>query len=812
MNLWMNELLRSARGLLQRPGFLIVAGATLALGIGVNAAIFSIVDALLLKPLPYPNADRLVSIRNVETKLGQDDEGTTVPDYLDQRAQAPSLENAAVYQYASINLQGSGAPERLIAARATPSLFPTLGTPPLLGRAFTDDEAVAGRDRVVVLSHHAWTERFGADPAIVGRDLRLDGETWRVVGVMPAGFFFPRGNVELWTPYTIRPEQREDGERGHSDILGVGLLKRGADVASLETEFRAIAARNAARSSDLRDEYARNGFATHATPLADTWFGDLKPTLWLLQGTAILVLLITLFNVANLLLARLGERRREFALRAALGAGRARIGGQVVGDVAFLVFAGGSVGLGIAAALLPLLDRLGLTTAWSWSGISPRLGWPTLAFTLALAVAFAIALGIIALLALNRSESVEVLRSASRTTATPAARRMRSALVVAQFALTLVLLATAGLLLKSFVRLQGTDPGFASANLLTLRISLPDSRYGEDAAAANYVTRLLDDARSIPGVQQAAFTSSLPFDRHLGTSGYEAEGYAGADAEALSAERQSVDDDYFSALGIRLVEGRAFDARDIATSAPVVIVDETLAHHLWPGQSALGRRLRRGGDDKPWMTVVGVVPAVHQNDLAKKADLDAMYWPYRQVPARFGELVVQSSLSTAALVPQLRAMALAVDAELPLYDVQTLDERIAHSLDARRTPMLMLGAFAGLALLLAAIGLYGVIAFLTTRRTAELGVRMAVGASAHDVLALVLGSGLRLCGIGIAVGALGAFVAGRLLHAQLYEVGAADPAVFAGVALLLAVVALGACWLPARRAARIDPATALREE
>lgn len=810
MNLWISELLRSARGLLQRPGFLLVAGATLALGIGVNAAIFSIVDALLLKPLPYPNSGRLVSIRNVETKLGQDDEGTTVPDYLDQRAQASSLENAAVYQYASVNLQGSGTPERLIVARATPSLFPTLGTQPLLGRAFSEDEAVVGRDRVVVLSHHAWTERFGADPGIVGRDLRLDGESWRVVGVMPAGFFFPRGQVELWMPYTIRPEQREDGERGHSNISGIGLLKPGADITSLETDFRTIAARNAARSSDLRDEYARNGFATRARPLAETWFGDLRPTLWLLQGTAILVLLITLFNVANLLLARLGERRREFALRAALGAGRARIGRQVASDVILLMLAGGGAGLAVAAALLPLLDRLGLTAAWSWSGISPRIDGTTLAFTFALVAAFAVALGALALLALQRVEGNDLLRSASRATATPAARRARSTLIVAQFALTLVLLATAGLLLKSFVRLQATDPGFASTGLLTLRIGLPESRY-DDAAAANYVTRLLDGARSIPGVTQVTFTSSLPFDRHLGTSGFEAEGYAGADADFLSAERQSVGDGYFTTLGIPLLEGRAFDARDTATSAPVVIVDETLAHHLWPGRSALGRRLR-AGTNRPWMTVIGVVPAVHQNDLAHKADFDAMYWPYRQVPASFGELVVRSSLPTTALVPQLRAAALAVDAELPLYDVQTLDERIAHSLDTRRTPMLMLSAFAGLALVLAAIGLYGVMAFLTARRTAELGVRMAVGASARDVLALVLGSGLRLCALGIALGALGAFVAGRLLRAHLYEVGAADPAVFAGVALLLAMVALGACWLPARRAARIDPVIALREE
>lgn len=811
MNTWFGEILHGARGLLRRPGFLLVAGATLALGIGVNAAIFAIVDSLLLQPLPYPNASRLVSIHNTEPKTGGDDDDTTVPDYLDQRAQAPSLQDSAVYQYASFTLLDGDTPTRLTGLRATPSLFATLGARPALGRVFTDDEAVTGRDRVLVLSHHAWIKRFGGDPGVVGRDLRLDGETWRVVGVMPEGFSFPRVEVDMWTPYTILPAQREDAERGHSDISGIGVLKPGAGIAQLETEFRTITARNAARSSALRDDYARTGFTIRAKPLAEVWFGSLRSTLWLLQGTAILVLLITLFNVANLLLARLGERQREFALRSALGAGRGRLGRQIAIDIAWLVLAGGASGLFVAAAVLPLLDRLGMTAAWRWSGIAPGISPSVVLFVGTLMLAFGVLLAFIASLAIGRGRGFDLLRSASRATSAPAASRARNTLVIAQFALTLVLLAVAGLLLKSFVRLQRTDPGFVSAGLLTLRLDLPDARYADDAAAAHYYDRLLADVRRIPGIETAAYTSSLPFDRHLGVSGYGAEGYAGEDAADLSAERQSIDEDYFAVLGMPLLEGRAFGPGDTATSAPVVIVDATLAHHLWPGRSALGRRLRRG-DSGPWMTVVGVVPAVHQNDLAQKPDLDAMYWPYRQVPARFGELVVKSALPATTLLPQLRAAALAVDAQLPLYDAQTLDERIAQSLNTRRTPVLMLGAFAGLALLLAAIGLYGVIAFLTARRTAELGVRMAVGASARDVLALVLGSGLRLCAAGIAVGALGAFVAGRLLRAELYEVGTADPAVFASVAAVLVAVALLACWLPARRAMRIDPASALRDE
>lgn len=806
------DLRYSLRTLASRPVFAITAALTLALGIGVNVAVFAVVETLVLRPLPYANASQLVAINNLHPLKEDDGHGTTVPDYLDERDQAKSLANAALYQYTSFSLLTAGAATRLIGLRATPSLFATLGTQPALGRALIDDDAQPGNDKVVVLSQRTWRENFASDPAVIGRDINLDGSLHRVVGVMPTGFFFPESDAQVWTPYTILPEQREDKERGYSAINAIGLLKPDASVASLETEFRAITARNAARSTALRDDYAQTGFTTRATLLADAWLGSLRKTLWLLQGMAVLVLLITVFNVTNLLLARDASRRHEFALRAALGAGRRRLDRQIAIDIGVLVTLGGLAGMLVAGASLPLLDRLGLSLAWSWYDIEPRIGLSATIFSLALTIALALLLAASTIFSSRRGSGFGALQSSSRVSASVTAVRARQGLVIAQFALTLVLLVSAGLLIKSFIRLQQTNPGFDSKNLLSLRLRLSEESHADDADAARYYERLLAVLRSTPGVDGAAYTSSLPFDGHTGTSDFKAERYAGDDAGRLIAERQSVDEGYFATMGIALLEGRAFNEGDTAAATPVVIIDETLAHHLWPERSALGHRLSVEDDGSSPMTIVGVVRAVHQNSLAEHAELDAMYWPYRQVPARFGELVVKSVLPAAVMIPAVRAAALTVDAQLPLYDAQTMDERVAHSLDEHRTPMLLLGAFAALALLLAAIGLYGVIAFLTSQRTAELGVRIAVGASSRQVLALVMRSGLRLCMAGIAVGALGAFMAGRLLSAQLFEVNAADPVVFAGVAMVLLLVALFACWLPAFRATRIDPATALREQ
>ncbi len=807
----LNDVRHALHSLAARPGFTTAAVLTLALGIGANAAIFNVINALIWRPLPYPNADRIVAIDHSYANTGERG-GSTIPDYLDQSAQASSLADVAIYQYASFNLGTATAPVRLVGMRATPSLFPTLGTQPLLGRAFGDEEAVTGRDHVAILSYGAWRNQFSGDRAIIGRDVPLNGESYRIVGVMPKGFFFPDRDVQVWAPYTIKPEQRSDVERGKSDVQSIGLLKPGATLPQLETELRTITARNAARSSQLREDYATTGFVINAKPLQEAWFDGLHETLWLLQGFVALVMLIALANVANLVLVRFSASRRDFALRAALGAGRLRLDRQVVIETSLLTLFGGVVGLLLATATIPLLGRIGFNESRRWSAIDLGLGSTSTAFVLGLSLAMGLLLGAITAWSLRNARGFDLLRASGHAGGAGLGKgRVRNTLVIGQFALTLMLLVGAGLLLKSFQCLLDTDPGFDSANLLTARLDLPKTNFAEVAARSDYYERLLAATRTLPGIDMAAYTGSLPFDGHTGISGYNAEGYAGADADALVAQRQSVSEDYFSALGIPLLEGRAFTPGDTATSTPVVIVDETLAKHLWPNHGALGQHLKME-DDSTWMTVVGVARAVKQNDLGEKRKRDALYWPVRQRARTSGELVVKSSLPPTALIPRLREAALHVDAALPIYDIQTLDERIAHSLDWRRAPMVLLGTFAGLALLLAAVGIYGLLAFTMAQRTSELGVRLAVGAKARDVLQLVIGDGMRLCAIGVAIGLVGALAIGRLMRAQLFGVGANDPLVFAAVTGVLTATALLACWLPARRAARINPVVALRNE
>ncbi|MEO8461081.1 MAG: ABC transporter permease, partial [Dokdonella sp.] len=488
----------AVRTLAARPAFAAAAIVTLAIGIGANAAIFSAIDALLLRSLPYPNGDRLVAINNAYPKTGEFDAGSTIPDYLDRRQQAPSLANSAIYQYASFNLTTGSAPVRLIGAQSTPTLFPTLGTQALLGRVLADDDAVAGRERVAVLSFDAWQNQFAGEPGIIGRDLRLDHDVYRVVGVMPKGFFFPDRDVQLWTPYVIQPEQLNDEERGNSDVQSIGLLKPGATIAELETEFRTITARNAARSSQLRTDYGLTGFVTHAVSLKTEWFGGMRQTLWLLQGMVALLLLVSSVNVINLVLVRFSARRRDFALRSALGADRRRLTRQIVIESALLAALGGATGLVLAAFGLPLLGHIGLAATRRAAAIDFAMGWGPVGFVFVLSVAMGLLLGMVTASSLRRAHNFDLLRAGGQSGGTnPAGGRLRNALVVGQFALTLVLLVAAGLLLKSFLRLQQTDPGFVSKYLLTARLDLPKSDYADAAAQTSYYQRLLVAARAM---------------------------------------------------------------------------------------------------------------------------------------------------------------------------------------------------------------------------------------------------------------------------------------------------------------------------
>lgn len=810
----------SLRGFAARPLFALIAVLTLALGIGANTAIFSVLHGMFLRPLPYPDGERLVEIHNSYPGMGLENAGTSIPDYLDRREQAPSLADVAMYTGASFGLSDAGAqPERLVGLRATPSLFTTLGVKAAFGRVFENEHAVPGQDKVAVLSWDLWRNRYNGDPGIVGRDIRLNGEPYRVLGVMPDGFGFPSRQLQLLVPFAFTPEQMSDNERGNEYSDSIGRLKPGATIQRLDAEMDTIVARNADRLAALGDERA-SGFAEflraanftgRARSLREQQVGDARPMVAILQAAVAMVLLIACANVANLMLTRLNARKKELSLRSALGAGRGRLARQILTEAALLAVVGGVIGVGIASLAMDLMPALGVRTGSA--DYDFRLDGSVLAFALgatALAGALSALLPLISLLRLDVNDTLKEggrLGGGGRRAAAS-----RNALVVAQVALATTLLIGAGLLLRSFHSLSQESPGFASVGVLTVRIDLAAARYGDADARRRFFEDTLARMQAIPGVGAAAFTSNLPFSGSNSQGSYWIDGreQAVGDASPHGMQRQ-VSPDYFRAMDIPLRRGRLIEPRDREGGERVVVIDELLARKHFGDGEALGQRLRRL-DGEEWATVVGIVGTVKHFQLADSVIKETMYWPLAQSAPEFGSFVLRSSLPPEWLIPQVREAILAVDPEQPVYDLRSLDERIAISLDNQRAPMLLVGMFAAVALSLAAIGIYGVLAFTVGQRTGELGVRMAIGAGTGQILRMILRQGTRLAVIGLGLGLIGAYIAGRAVSAQLFGIGPADPLTYLGVIVFLGAVALLACWLPARRAARIDPLVALRYE
>lgn len=818
------DLRYSLRSLLAKPGFMFAAVLTLALGIGANTAIFSVINGLLLKPLPYAEGERLVLVHNVYPKMGLDYAGTSIPDYFDRREQAPALADLAIYHGQSMNMAADGAPQRLVGLRTSASLFSTLQAAPLLGNVFDDQAEQPGQDQVAVLSHALWQSQFAADPGVLGRDIRLNGVSYRIIGVMPADFVFPNQHTQLWTPFAFTPGQRSDDERGNEYSESIGRLAPGATIDQLHAQLDAIIARNAERISGLDDPrassvaefYRQGGMLGRAMPLRDRWVGDVRSILWLLQAVVAFVLLIACANVANLMLTRVSARQKELSVRSALGASRGRIMRQLLIESMLLALAGAVTGVLVAYVGLQLLDALNLTQSplRSAIGIDPQV----LLFTLVLATLTGLVFGLVPALMQSDGRSFETLKEGGRgNTGGRAARVTRGALVVAQIAMCVTLLIGAGLLIQSFDRLQNEDPGFQRDGLVTVRLDLPDSKYTDDAGIARFYERTLEELRAIPGVTDAGYVSNLPFGQSTWQSSYVVEGQDENAGEARPHGFVRVaDESFFRAMEIPLLAGRYFTVADSAQAERVVIVDELLANKYFP-DGAVGRRLRSSGpeDGNPWWTIVGVVGTVKHGSLAAEMTKEAYYFPYQQFPyTRFdnrgGFFTVKTALSTGGLIEPIRQAVLRVDPEQPIYDIRTLDERIALSLQGRRAPMLLLMLFAGVALLLFAVGIYGVLAYSVAQRTGELGVRMAIGAQRGDVVRMVLGQGGRIAGFGLGLGLLGALALGGVLSNQLFGISRFDPLTFAAVIVVLGVVALLACWLPARRAARVSPTQALR--
>ncbi|MCB1560272.1 MAG: ABC transporter permease [Xanthomonadales bacterium] len=817
---WINDAHYSLRALLARPGFTLIAVLTLALGIGANTAIFSVINGMLLQPLPFPDSERLVDVHNSYPKMGLDYAASSVPDYLDRREQADALEDLAMYDWTSYSLSVPGErAEAVRALRATPSLFSTLGVKAAMGRALIEEDGEVGRDHVVVLSDSLWRNRFNADPTLVGRDIRLNSEPYRVVGVMPPGFAFPNRDAKLWTSYAITPDEASDLQRGSEHVATVGRLKAGASIEQLESQMAAIIARNAERFSGMDNpdavgfgEYLKGGnFLGRAENLHEQKVEEQRPLLLILQAAVGLVLLIACANTANLMLSRVLSRSGELSVRSALGASRRRIASQLLVEALLLALAGGVLGVLFAYAMVGSLPLFGLGDERSLFSFS--IDTRVLLFALGVSLLAGLLAALMPMLSLWRLDIHGSIKEGGRLGGggrrTAAAR---SSLVVAQLALATTLLIAAGLLLKSFVRLQDQDPGFVSEGVITARIQLAANRFPDMPAQQRYFDDVLREVAAVPGVEVAGFTSSLPFSGSDSSGSYDVEGIEIAENTAGPHGKQRlVSAGFFDAMGIPLKLGRVFTPTDSADAPPVVIVDQYLADKFWPGENPIGKRLRRE-DDQPWAEVVGVVGTVKHFRLSETVEKETLYWPLSQVSRANGMLVVRSHGDPRTLIPVLRDAILKVDPEQPVAGMRLMTERVAESLDSQRAPMLLVGLFAIVAIVLASIGIYGVLAYSVNQRRGELGVRVAIGAGRGDILRLVLRQAALLVVTGLAVGLLVAVFAGQGMGAVLFGVSRFDPTVFIGVVLLLAVVALVACLLPARRAVATDPMQALRYE
>ncbi len=807
----MQDIRYAFRSLRKQPIFAFVAVATLALGIGANTAIFSLLYQYLLRPLPYPDAERLVFVWNTYPLMGLPQASVSIPDYLDRRTQASAIEDATLFTARGLSLAAEGEPVQVRGLAVTPSFFSTLQRQPFLGRGFAEAEAQPGADKFAILTYNLWNSRFAADRSIVGRPIRLGGEPYQVVGVLPVDLELPSRDISVLVPFAFTPEQMSDQGRGNEFSQMIARLKPGATIEQANAQMKTIVDRVLERLPQRQVFARRSGFSGYAVPIRDQLVGDLKTPLYFLQVFVLLVLLIACANVANLLLMRATGRYRELAIRTTLGAGQRRLVRQMITEglvlAGFGAIAGLLLGLVGVRALVALGSQQvpGMTTAT----LQPAV----LAFTIGLAIVTGLVFGLVPALVVIRGNTWSLLKDDStRGSAGRSTGVTRSALVVVETAFALVLLIAAGLLLKSFLRLQNVDPGFATDRVLTAQMSLPAVRYPDAAARRAFWLRLVEAARAIPGVTSAGLTSNVPFNGMVSSGSYSIVGYTPGPTETAPHGRQEVvGGDYFTAMQIPLVEGRFFNEGDTVDSAPVVVVDQFLANKYFAGRSALGQQIQRGGADSPRMTIIGVAGTINSIDLGQPVTKERVYRPATQQSPPAMALVVKTGLDPQTLVSQVRAAVRGIDPEQPIADVRTMEQWVSRSLELRRAPAMLLALFGSVALVLSAIGIYGVLAFGVAQRGREFGIRQALGADRSSILTLVLKQGLLTTGIGIVLGLIGAAIVSRLMQSMLFGVGQHDPIVFAGVTIVLFAVAVAACYIPARRATKVDPIVALRD-
>jgi predicted permease len=799
------------RVLAKRPGFTFVAVVTLALGIGANTAIFSLVSAVLVRPLKYREPERLVMVWEDDLSIGAMGDTPAPANYADWKAQNHSFEDMAALELRSYDLTGDGEPEKLTAFGVTANLFPLVGVAPALGRGFTAEEDRPGAAKVVLLSHGLWVRRFGGERAVVGRDILLNGEPHTVVGVMPQGFQLRWADVGVWAPAAFTPEQLADRQTHYLEV--VARLRPGVTAAQADADVKAITARIAAAYPE-----AAEGLSASVVPVREQLAGGARRPLTMLLVAVGFVLLIACANVGGVLLTRAAARGREIALRAALGASRWRIVRQLLTESVLLGVAGGLVGSLLAMWAFAFLQQLVPSGLREMTEL--RLDAGVFGFTLALSLLAGVLFGLAPALQSSKTDLNSALKHGGRGGLGAGQRRLRNFFVVAQVALSLVLLVGAGLLIQTLYRLRGQYSELRPESVLTARTQLGGARYREHARRAAFYDGVLTRVRDLPGVEAAGYTTAVPLVWKGGANGLTIEGREATPGVAWNANHRQVSPDYFRAMGVALRQGRPFNEQDDERATPVAVVNETMARAYWPGESPLGKRFKVGAADSelPWLTVVGVAADVRQMgaDAPVKAE---MYVPYRQagrggVYAMFvpRDLVVRTSGAPSGLAAGVRRAVHEVDPHQPLSNVRTMDEVLGRETAQRRTGMVLLTAFAALAMLLAALGIYGVLSYFVVQHTPEIGVRMALGAQRRDVLRLVVGKGMALALSGVGLGLLGAFALTRLMRSLLFEVNAADPLTFAALALLLTLVALLACLVPARRATKVDPMVALRYE
>jgi putative ABC transport system permease protein len=799
------DLRSGLRQMLRTPGFTLAVLVTMALGIGANTAVFSILYGVALRPLPYPEADRLVFLQENNLPRGWEEFSMAPLNFWDWQERNRTFEVMAAYQRGSINYTGGERPENLPVYAVSDGFLELLGGEPVLGRSITPADLDPEAEPVVVLTHGYWQRSFGGDPAVPGRTMTLDGVPHTIVGILPAGWqSLTRTGIDLVLP--LRPQPYWYENRGSHFIYGLGRLKPGVTLAEARSDLSTIAAA-------LEAEYpeSNNGWGARVTPLEEMLLSQARSQLTLLMACVLLVLLIACANLANMTLARGTGRTKELAIRTAVGAGRGRVVGQLLVESLVLAVSGGILGVVLAYAMLAVFQT-------GWPNLLPRMqevgiAPAVLAFALVGSLLSGLLFGLVPALSVAGPDLAGILRQGSRGHTGDRSRRwMRGTLVVGEIGLAVVLLAGTGLLLRSFTRLQAEDPGFRTQQRIVLSTPLPRERYPSAQERIEYTERVLAGLAALPGVKQAAVTSLIPLAGDDQIWGFWLREDVAPDAlEDGSALFYRVSPGFFEAMGIPRLTGRDISSEDREDAPPVVVVSASLAEQHFPGESPLGRRIRFGrGDDAPWVEIVGVVGDVQHYDLGQTS-MPQIYVPFHQRPTGDLSLVIETSVTPLSLMDDVRGVIAAIDPDLPLVGFQSLEAMVSATISLPRFRTLLMSGFGLLALLLAVVGLYGIMAYSVAQRTREIGVRMALGASRGSVLGLVFGEALPMMGIGLAVGLAGALALSRLLESMLFGVGARDPFVFVTVPLVLTLVAVAALLIPARRAVRVDPVRTLAE-